>query len=189
MSEFLAALAGAVVGGMIAVFGGFKLDQHQRIKVRENLRAAIAVEIASLVELVKRQEYAKHLRAFARYILTAPQEHRTVFRLPIKQSYFTVYETNAASIGELISAETVEIICFYQQARSILDSVVDNDSVDPWVTNEDLAGYYNQIAAYVDNLCGFGSELVGKLTNADMTQSINDAAQRLMHGTNESNGR
>ena len=180
MDQFIAALMGAIVGGLIATLGAFALDTHQRNKRRENLRAAIAIEVASLVELVKRQEYAAHLRAFADRVLTLAPDDNRAFKLPIKQSYFTVYETNASAIGDLPTEEAVEIIGFYQQARSIVDSVIDETQLDPRITSEDISDYYKSIANLVENLCIFGRNLVKKLTNSKVIELIDATAERLI---------
>jgi hypothetical protein len=179
MDEFFSALIGAIVGGLIAVLGGFKLDEHQRNKCRENLRSAIAMEVASIVELVERREYAAHLRAFAEYLLELPPDQMDTFRLPVKQHYFTIYETNAASIGELPAIEAVEIICFYQQARSVLDSFPEDVTQEPWVTKDDLVEFYKGLAKDIDNICAFGKQLVGKLTTVNMTKYIKLTADPL----------
>ena len=179
MDQFFAALMGAIVGGLLAILGAFKLDTHQRNKRRENLRAAVAVEVASLVELVQRQEYAAHLCAFADYVLTLPLGQSRILKIPIQQSYFTIYEMNASSIGELPTSEAVEIIGFYQQARSIVDSVTNDTQPNPWVSNEDVASYYRSVANSVDNLCRFGRELVATLTTSSVTELINSTAERL----------
>ena len=180
MDQFLVALLGAIVGGIIATLGAFALDTYQRNKRRKNLRAAVAVEVASIVELVQRQKYAAHLRAFADHVLTLSADQSRLLQIPIKQSYFTIYEMNASSIGELPTSEAVEIIGFYQQARSIVDSVVNDTQPDTWISNEDVAEYYLSLAVLIDNLCKFGHELVAMLINSSVTELINATAERLV---------
>jgi hypothetical protein len=180
MDQFFAALFGAVVGGIIAIFGSFKLDSHQRNKRRDNLRAAISVEIASIVELVRRQQYAEHLRGFAARVIEFEAGKRRTISLPVRQSYFTVYEQNAVSLGELESSEVVPIVGFYQQARSILDSVLDTEDFDTEISNSEVASYYAELANYVDNLCEFGEGLVGALTTPGVRERIASTAARLI---------
>ena len=180
MDAFFAALIGAIVGGLVTIFGSFKLDTHQRNKRRDNLRVAIAAEVASLGELARRQRYSHHLREFADYIERLPEGAYPRFFVPAEHSYFTVFEGNSSAIGDLPSTEAVEIIAFYQQAKSILDTVRNDGSPDPTVIpNAEAAAGYRQVAILIDNLCGFADELVAKLTTGKIVDHINAAALRL----------
>lgn len=180
MDQFLAALVGAIVCGIIVIFGSFKLDAHQSNKRRDNLRAAISIEIASVVELIRRQQYSKHLRMFAASVVDFKSGESRTFRLPARQSYFSVYEQNAGSLGELETHEVVSIVGFYQQAKSILDSVLDTEEPNAEITNTDVASFYSSLASYIDNLCAFGEEIVAQLTTPGIRARIAATATRLM---------
>ena len=179
MVELLIAFFGALTGGLIAIIGSFALDSHQRDKARNSLRAAISVEIASICELVQRREYAMHLRGFAQKVLGAQPGESRIFRLPVTQSYFTVYESNAGALGGLGTGEVVSIVSFYQQARSILDSVLDQNEPGPEISNADISAFYENVAVELENLCNFGDGLVDQLASLPVRDKIADSAAKL----------
>ena len=179
MVQLLIAFFGAVTGGLIAILGSFALDSHQREKERNSFRAAISVEIASIAEFVRRREYAMHLSGFAQKVLVTQFGESRIFRLPVTQSYFSVYESNAGLLGGLAAKEIVAIVSFYQQARSILDSVLDQNEPGPEISNADISAFYADVAVELENLCDFGESLVDKLAPLTVRDKIAETAATL----------
>lgn len=86
------------------------------------IKAALAVEIATLVELIQQQSYASEFREHAARIRAAGQRFGyPIVCIPITHSYFSVFEANADLVGDLGTEDVVRVISFYQQARSLAD--------------------------------------------------------------------
>jgi hypothetical protein len=170
-----------LIGGLLG-WGGAHLENWlQRLRRRATLRAALAAEILSLVEMVRRGRYEEELRDFASQLVASPEPRKfDSYFVHAPQSYFSVFEANAGDIGELDARLAVEVIAFYQQARSWLDSVAPElaPAVGP-NTPEASAAHYTLRADTLARLCDFGTALAGRLASAEVAAHIVEVAKAL----------
>ncbi len=179
---------GALVGGLVTIFGSFKLDEHQRDKRRAKLQSALAVEISSLIELAEHQKYASHLREFAEHLEQLDDVDYPTLHINASSGYFTVYEGNSGDVGELDMSQAADIIAFYQQARSLLDSVTKDGSPDPRYTSKaEAAEHYRELATRIDLFCDFGRGVVEQLSAGAIRDRIAKNARALFKGANVTN--
>jgi hypothetical protein len=181
MVELGAALLGALIGGFFAVWGGTRQLKVQRERRVRSLTAALSAEIASLIEIVRRNRYEESLRAVVRHV-RSPAFDGTydAHTVHASHSYFTVYEANASDIGELEPQLAVEVIAFYQQARSWLDGIAMASKLPDGVLSADeVARYYTLMADSLTRLMWFGDDLAARLAPANLSKHILHAARRL----------
>jgi hypothetical protein len=96
------------------------------------------------------------------------------------QAYFTIFEANAGEIGELPPKVAVQVIAFYHQAKTFLDSMALTDKPNlKNVSAEVLVSHYAMVADFIDRLCTLGDDLVAQLAPADIRNHILRTAQQL----------
>ncbi len=157
-------LLSTLAGGLIAIGAWVVQDQVATRRRRRSLRSALAAEIASLVELTRRQRYADELRQFAGALTSAaPGTEGTTLTVPVRQAYFTVFESNASTIGELPPDVATGVVRFYQGARSLLDALSDQRPKEVHIYAGERAARYLELAGGVEELCKLGDEIAGKL--------------------------
>lgn len=179
--ELISALMGALVGGALAIFGANWQLRSQRRQRLISLAAALSVEVASLVQTARRNRYAEELREVAESLRATPaSDEKSTYVFVASQSYFSVFEANAGDIGELPAILAVEVIAFYQQARSVLDSLSMTSRPDlKALEARELASHYDLIADVLDKVCTFGDNLVARLAPPDLSKHILHTARRL----------
>lgn len=170
-----------VLGGVVAL-GGWSIQETIKSRRRRtSLKAALACEIASLVLLIRHQEYATELRSHAASIRAGGQQFRypTLF-IPIGQSYFSVFEGNANLIGELKTDQVVQIVSFYQQARSLTDSLSRPGTPDNTITPvAEAATRYERLAEAIDKLCSLGDRVSDSMAPRGVADQIASVAKSL----------
>lgn len=154
------------------------IERRQRL---ERIKAALAVEIATLVELIQQQSYSSEFREHAARIRAAGQRFGyPIVCIPITHSYFSVFEANADLVGDLGTEDVVQVISFYQQARSLADSASKAGTPDNAITPaEDAANRYEALASAIDKLCDLGLAVSKKLTSEAVLAQVNEVAVRL----------
>ena len=129
-TEFLAAVVGAVVGGLIA--GGFTVwsqrqsnkAQRRRDKEADNEQITGTLQaIATELETFK----ARFVDAF-RKIFVEPDQQKPYVHLPkivgFRHSYFVVFESNASLLGRVTnSALRREIVSTYVKLKAVVDVI------------------------------------------------------------------
>jgi hypothetical protein len=99
-------LENAAVAFLAAILALICWSIQQSIERRRRLvriKAALAVEIATLVELIQQQSYSSEFREHAASIRAAGQRFGyPIVCSPITHSYFSVFEANADLVGDLV---------------------------------------------------------------------------------------
>ena len=155
-------LLGVIVGGLISLGAWTVQDFSSAQRRRRSLKAALAAEIGSIVELIERQGYADELRRAAQSIATLTASTDFDYSIPIGQSYFTIYEANATTLGELEPQIASTVVRFYQGAKSLVDTLADRREGIVFYRAE-KAEMYRHIADALDELCELGTNACDKL--------------------------
>jgi hypothetical protein len=180
VSEVIAALVGAIVGGCLTMWGAGFHARRERERGLRALSAALAAEILSLVELARRNRYEDALRAeIAQLEQPGLDPVPQSFTVPVSQSYFSVFEANAGHIGELDSKLAVEVIAFYQQARSWLDGASVGVETQVFVHRDAQLARYRLLADGIAKLADFGESLGTRLAPRDIRSFIEATAHAL----------
>jgi hypothetical protein len=171
----------AFLAAVLALVGWGIRERSERSRRLKKTKAALAVEIASLVALIRHQNYAGEVRAHAAAIRAAGQEFGyPIVCIPITHSYFSVFEANANLVGELETNEVVRVISFYQQARSLADSLSKAGTPDNTITPvAEAASRYEALASAVDSLCDLGVAVTNELASQVVLDQIADVARQL----------
>lgn len=125
----LAALLGAVVGGLFSLRAGrkahlFELAKERKREEREvqNMLDSLGVEIGTL--------WFFHMARVGAMVESLPQGGAFEFYYPLTQDYFTVYNTNAGKIGAVKDAKLREaIVVCYNKCKKIVDGFKYNNEL------------------------------------------------------------
>ena len=171
-------LIGAVLGGAIALLGGYVLFKIERNKRFESYRVGIAAEIANLVNLARAHDFVGDIERFVVML----DEHGTDLEFDLQNtkyfinatgSYFVFYENNSQDLSLLEKHEVAKIISFYSQMYSIFDVLNDGEGAPMDVQNaSDLAGHYKHVAFALKGLLAMGDELVKELGGQEISNQI-----------------
>lgn len=124
--EAVIQLAAVVVGGLIAITGGFAsaslLENQRRRQESRNLALAFKGEITALLELIRERRYIDRFAEVIAQIERTGVPFYMPFRL--RQRYDRVYEANVAKLGLLRSPLSEELPLFYTRLSSILEDLI-----------------------------------------------------------------
>ena len=126
---FVAAMMGALVGGIFTLRATDKAIREERAKeIRreekevQNMLDAIGVEIGTL--------WTFHMNRIGAIVENLPADGALEFYYPLTQDYFTVYNTNAAKIGQVKDAVLREaIVVCYNKCKKIVDGFKYNNEL------------------------------------------------------------
>jgi hypothetical protein len=159
-------LIGVVVGGVLAVAGGFLsnffLEWRRHSMESKKLAYAFKGEIQALVSIAETRGYVNHIQDI---ITTMEQPARPILvDVPVRREYFNVFRGNVNNIGALRNPLPELVARFYVQANSILedfDSYRDSPRITAGV--DFLIGSNKELLALMKSTFALGWEIVGKI--------------------------
>jgi len=138
IKDFLPTIS-MIIGSVLAIAVGFFstlfFERRRDKRVQRALVLAFRGEISALLNIVERRGYIRDLQG----VISGMKESGVVqkFFFTAKRDYFTVFETNAGSIGLLPSPMPEDVACFYTYAKSILEDMGQIEAgPDDWDLNE-----------------------------------------------------
>jgi hypothetical protein len=163
--EFLAAIFGAIVGGIFVVVAQLISNRAQRRRDRE----AESEAVKSVLRAIKAELKTFNEKALVRLekIFEARENSIDVQKplaiAPLKQNYFIVFDSNAAALGKIndpINPELLgNIVTTYSAARSLLDSInYNNQRYQDWERLTRVPGT-PELHAMTENLKDFADEI------------------------------
>ncbi len=126
---FMAAMIGAMVGGIFTLRATDKAIREERDKeIRrdekevQNLLDALGVELGTLWNF--------HMKRVGGMVEHLPDGGALEFYYPLTQDYFTVYNSNAAKIGQVKDAVLREaIVVCYNKCKKVVDGFKYNNEL------------------------------------------------------------
>lgn len=126
---FVAGMLGALVGGIFTLIATNKAIREERAKeIRreekevQNMLDAIGVELGTL--------WGFHMRRVGAMVENLPEGAALEFYYPLTQDYFTVYNTNAAKIGQVKDAVLREaVVVTYNKCKKVVDGFKYNNEL------------------------------------------------------------
>ena len=127
--EFLAALAGALVGGFFSILATKAAHKDQlelqRQATQENAKA-ILYALSHEIRCV----WTMYMAEMGKYVEEHPNENGYKIVFPVNANYFAVYDASAASLG-LISEPKMrnQVIITYTLAKALIDTYTMNNQM------------------------------------------------------------
>ena len=120
-SGVLGTILATILGGILAISGGFAEKIYEQRKERESLRAALRAEIQAILAIVERRDYIAGLSKFIEAIKGGAPD---LFEIRIGKDYDIVFRTNCGKLGLLPSDTAAKTVGFYYLVSSIVEDLV-----------------------------------------------------------------
>ena len=155
----MADIFSVILGGALAIGGGFVTQLWQHHRDRRALALALAGEIHAIVDIIERRKYTEAITALISQI-SIKNEPMTM-HVPVTQNYFVVYESNAAKIGLLPSNAARDVAVFYTIAKGVIEDA--GLKQFPPATATDAIFRLSQTQALLADMTKLGKQVVLKL--------------------------
>ncbi|MGD9520038.1 MAG: hypothetical protein AB7W28_11060 [Armatimonadota bacterium] len=160
-------LIGVVVGGVLAIAGGFAsnvwLEYSRERKRRYALALAFQGEVRALLEIIEKRKYLEGLRAAKAQTETTSKTQSYHFRA--RRKYFSVFEANVGQIGILKPPLSELVARFYTQANSVLEDMERFEEVDPATVDPSVAiAAYEEVLSIFEDTVTVGEKIVNEVS-------------------------
>ncbi|HMJ67036.1 MAG TPA: hypothetical protein VK615_16960 [Candidatus Binatia bacterium] len=152
-------LLSVIVGGALALAGGFLTKLWECRREQRALAFALAGEIGAIIDVAERRKYLPHIRETIAKVEAGEKPRRV--RIRAEQNYFVVYEANAEKVGLLPRQIARDVARFYTLMKAILEDVTDKQ----WEpsTSEDALRHLHSLAELADTMLKLGNQVVVQL--------------------------
>lgn len=163
MTDAALQLTAVVIGGFIAIAGGFissRLLETQRLRREErNLALAFKGEISAILELIRERNYIARFAQVIDQIESTGKPFFMPFR--VRRKYDRVYEANVARLGLLKPPLPEAIPIFFTRFDSILEDLVSlGDGTYAALDLPIVLRVYNDTRAATERLILQGNEIL-----------------------------
>lgn len=117
----LAAIGGAIVGGLVSYLPNKCLEAHKRQKESEAVRNALVTEIRSIMEIIQERNYSIFLEKEIRSLKKSGGVITLSVRVP--EHYSRVYQAQVSRIGLLDPVLATKVITFHQLIDAVVQDV------------------------------------------------------------------
>jgi hypothetical protein len=108
-----------IVGGILAIAGGFLAKFYSDLRERKSLKAALAAEIRSFLNMLDREKLAE---LFRDTLARIKQENRLpLFPVSFRTTYSTVFSGSASKIGCLDACLLNALISYYYEVQTLVE--------------------------------------------------------------------
>ncbi|MDX2074163.1 MAG: hypothetical protein SFX19_07365 [Alphaproteobacteria bacterium] len=160
---FVSALIGAVVGGYFTLVATDKAIREENAKENrrdekevQNLLDALGVELHAL--------WSFHMRRIGALIEELPAGQPLAIYYPLTQDYFTIYNSNAVTIGRVRDPVLREsIVITYNKCKKVVDGFKYNNELLQAHKEQEMVEYAALIKEDHYELKGYIEELLGLL--------------------------
>jgi hypothetical protein len=159
-------LIGVVVGGFLAIIGGFAsnlfIEHRKDAAISKQLALAFKGELLALANIADKRGYVKHIKSMIE-VMKETQEP-IYAHIHIRREYFNVFNNNVSKLGILKSPLPEKIAKFYVQANSILediqsyrDGVLDKADVNSVIASK------TELVALMEETFSLAEEIAGDI--------------------------
>jgi hypothetical protein len=159
-------LIGVVVGGVLAIVGGFasNLFVEWRRSVAESKKLALAFkgELSALSLIAIKRGYVENIKAI---IESMEETNQPLFvQIHVRREYFNVFNSNVSKIGALKNPLPEMIARFYVQANSILEDLQSYcDGTWANTSIESLIASKKELVSLMEDTFALADEIVEKI--------------------------
>jgi hypothetical protein len=167
--QFWSTIISVIIGGIIAIGGGFIQKFCERQQDRKSLRSGLRAEIQAILDIVKRRDYVANLSSFIENI---KDRSTNFFQIRIAKDYDIVFRSNCDKLGLLSSEIAAKTVRFYYLISSVVEDLDllqdagDSPGLQERYGLNTLAGnlaFHEQILQLSHETFDLGTELIQKL--------------------------
>jgi len=159
-------LIGVVIGGSLAVIGGFAssilVEWYRNASDSKKLAFAFKGELQALSSITKKRGYIEYLKLLISQMEATGQP--VCMQLHSRREYFNVFNANVSNIGVLKNPLPEMIAIFYVQANSIMeDFQTYREDVSNDFTVEFLIASKKELVSIMEDTFSLADEIVIKI--------------------------
>jgi hypothetical protein len=159
-------LIGVVIGGALAVSGGFLstwcLERRRHSLESRTLAYAFRGELLALISIVETRDYAGNIRGVIAEMERSNQP--ILFRVSVRRENSNVFKGNVNKIGVLKNPLPELVARFYVQANAILEDFEDyRDGSRSHANAAALLFGYKELLALMENTTSLSREIVSQI--------------------------
>lgn len=117
----IAAICGAVIGGLVSYLPNRFIEKHKRDKEAEVVRNALITEIRSILAIIDQRGYFQSMEEAIQRLAHSGGVERFSVRVP--DHYTRVYQAQVSRIGLLAPELATKIITFHQLIDAVVQDV------------------------------------------------------------------
>lgn len=154
----VAAIGGALVGGLSSIVPAYILDHRKHSEERKNVTTALLAEISGILAIMKQRLYLEQIKEAANRLRANPGS-KLIFRVKIPSHYSRVYQAYIDRLGVVDPYLASKIIEFHQLVDAIVQDVAPGGPV------ADEGGgieAFDQIIAILEAAISIGTEITDK---------------------------
>jgi hypothetical protein len=165
LKEFLP-LIGVIVGGVVAIVGGFIsnyfFEWRSRVTESKSLAFAFRGEVQALCNIAEKRGYLEHIKQIITHM---EQSGETIFvHINVRREYFNVFKSNVNKIGCLKNPLPELISRYYVQSNSILEDLESYRDGSLGTANvESMIASKKELVALMEDTLLLGKDIVSKI--------------------------
>jgi lauroyl/myristoyl acyltransferase len=113
------ALIPTIVGGILAIAGGFLAKVYSDLREKKNLQVALAAEIRSFLNVLERENLTQFLRDTLARI--EKEKRLPLFPVSFRTTYSTVFSGAASKMGYLDACLLNEVVSYYYKVQMLVE--------------------------------------------------------------------
>lgn len=154
----IAAIGGALVGGLSTTIPNFLIEWKKRRDESFNVRSALIAEVNALLTIIEHRKYIDSMRSGAEHLRNEPNM-MLKYCVKIPEHYSRIYQAHIERIGSIDPALAAKIIQFHQ----LLDSIV-QDIAPGGIVAEEGGGAetFEQLIQIADTAVAIGRDITKK---------------------------
>lgn len=119
----LAAIGGALVGGLTTAIPAVWRDARARQAERVSVTTALVAEVSAMLAILERRRYLHSMRELTERLKGAGQDCGILFSVRVPDHYSRVYQANVARLGVVDPLLAAKLIEFHQLVDAIVQDI------------------------------------------------------------------
>lgn len=151
----IAAVLGALAGGIASFIPNLLLETHKRRNERESVKSALLAEIKALLCVIEHRQYLDQMKQVFEQQQKMPGL-KIRYQVKVPDHYSRVYQAHVDRLGVIQPALSSKIIQFYHLLDSIVQDVTPGGSIADNGGDEDA---FRQLIALAESALALGKEI------------------------------
>ena len=153
MNEVLAAILGALLGGILQIVHKICTDK----KENESLVRAIGCEVDAIIRLIQHRRYFEFIEEF---IEISKNGNPTSIVIDVRSNYFHIYESLGDKIGRLDKKFVIKVVNFYSYCKSAIDSTRVDGFNEKIISQHENIRHLEELRDILTAIMQLGDEIV-----------------------------
>lgn len=151
----LAAIGGAMVGGLLPVLSGYLIDRRKRREESESVTTALLAEIKGIISVANHRGYVSGMKLIAAQLGANPQG-KIRYQVRVSEHYSRIYVANVGRLGIVDSVLAAKIIEFHCLVEAVVQDITPGGLIAEQGGDLDA---FNELISIADAALAIGAEI------------------------------